>query len=69
LVEYVEMYEWGLHETNLGNQYGRIVAQRCILAAGQIQHELERWYKDIDTVTRLNNVKKYIERRLAWENN
>lgn len=34
--EYVEMWEWGLREQNMGNRYGEIVATRCVLEAGAL---------------------------------
>ena len=39
--EFIDMWECGLHEMNLGNKYGQVVAMRCILAASALSDSLE----------------------------
>lgn len=34
--EYIEMWEYGLHEVNRGNQYGQTIADRCLVEATSI---------------------------------
>ncbi len=50
LCEYIEMWEYGLQEQNMGNQYGTIVATRMQLAActmiGKMPEEIQRTARD-----------------------
>jgi len=54
MCEYIEMWEFGLMEQNMGNKYGNVVATRMMLAAatliGKMPHEIQtmaRLYCDI----------------------
>ena len=65
LCEFVEMFEYGLHEMGLGNKYGRIIAMRCLTAASEIMEtmmETNRGETDVRPA-----VKRYVDRRQAWE--
>lgn len=64
ICEYVEMWEYGLHEMGLGNQYAKIVAMRCILAASEIVESLqpEGGYDPRPAI------KRYVDKRTEWEN-
>jgi hypothetical protein len=65
LVEFIEMWEYGLHEIGLGNAYARVIAQRCILAASEIMESLEIPSGSPDVRPA---VKRYVDRRQQWEN-
>lgn len=73
LCEYVEMWEWGLHEMNLGNQYGRTVSMRMSTAKSAqyeaiLSGEVPAEEDERDAWPALaSNIKRYIERRLTWE--
>jgi hypothetical protein len=41
LCEYVEMWEYGLHEVNMGNSYGARIAERMMREIGSALHNLE----------------------------
>jgi hypothetical protein len=59
MCEYIEMWEWGLHELALGNKYGQLVALRMIQAAGAICDTMD------DTTQAA--VKRYCDRRQQQE--
>lgn len=58
--EYIEMWEWGLTEQNMGNQYGKLVAERCILQASNRYLKLSPEIQD--------RFKKYTRKRMEQEN-
>lgn len=65
LCEFIDMWEYGLREQNLGNRYGQVIAQRCIMGAStyfDIVEESRGEHPDIRPA-----VKSYMDRRLAWE--
>ncbi len=47
VAEYLEMYEWGMYEMRLGNQYGKRVRDRCLVAARAllVDPEMPGWVK------------------------
>lgn len=63
-LEYIEMWEWGLHEANLGNRYGETVAMRCLLEASALRDGLEPTpgYADIRPA-----IKRYCDKRINHE--
>lgn len=54
LCEFLDMWEFGLHEINLGNNYAFVVATRCIIAASSILENMEpeQGYPDIRASTK-----------------
>lgn len=64
IVEYVEMWEFGLRERNMGNKYGQIIAMRCLLAAGALMEE-KKGDGEYDVRPA---IKRYIDTRMKWEN-
>lgn len=66
LCEYIEMWEWGLHEQNLGNRYGAVVALRMLMAASVIVDRLEPPSGDYPDLRPA--VRRYVERRKMHEN-
>lgn len=40
LAEFIEMYEWGMQELMMGNQFARIVAERCEAAVDERADQL-----------------------------
>lgn len=66
LCEWIEVWEYGLHEMGLGNRYARIVAQRGILGASAIMQDLGNCRGDETDVRPA--VKRYVDKRTEWEN-
>lgn len=64
LCEYLEMWEYGLREMNMGNQYGRIVAQRCVLEASRLYETMEPAPSCPDIRPA---VRRYMDARLKFE--
>lgn len=66
LCEYVEMWEYGLQEQNLGNRYAAVIAMRMLLAASALLEWLvppSGDYPDLRPA-----VRRYVERRREHEN-
>lgn len=64
--ENLEMWEWGLHEQNLGNRYGSVVTMRMMVAALGALEQLvppSADYPDLRPALR-----RYIEKRREHEN-
>lgn len=69
LAEFIEMWEWGAEEQLLGNQFARLVAQRCLAVAEErirtANHNCISGDLMYDAAER---AKVYItKRRLLWE--
>lgn len=64
IVEYVEMYEYGLRECNMGNKYGQVIAMRCLQAAGLLMGD-KKYDGEYDVRPA---IKRYIDTRMKWEN-
>lgn len=71
LCEYIEMWEYGLRERNMGNRYAAIIIQRMIREIGPAMHKLEfemnEWpegKQNPDIVTALH---RYIKQRETME--
>jgi hypothetical protein len=65
IVEFLEMWEYGLREMNMGNQYARIIASRCIMEASRMLETLgepDKGYPDVRPA-----IKSYVDRRTKWE--
>lgn len=62
--EFLEMWEFGLREVNMGNAYGGIIATRCLVEANAIYEKMEPppGCPDIRPGARI-----YIDRRARWE--
>jgi 5'-deoxynucleotidase YfbR-like HD superfamily hydrolase len=56
LAEFIEMWEWGLQELMMGNQFARLVAQRCAEAS-------EQRIADLPTVAIAEEAQRYMNRR------
>jgi hypothetical protein len=63
IVEFVEMFEYGLSEQGMGNQYARIISSRCILAASELMGRLEPG----DALDIRPAIKRYVDARAEWE--
>lgn len=62
ICEFVEMWEWGLHESLLGSAYGLIVAERCLAAAKARLDEMSGSAWDGYMYVR-SNISAYITKR------
>lgn len=60
MCEFIEMWEFGLSEVNMGNQYAVIIAERCIIAANKILGDLHPNMQD--------DAKRYVANRMKQEN-
>jgi hypothetical protein len=65
IVEYVEMWEYGLCEQAMGNQYARIIVARCILAASELSELSEKLRGDAPDLRPA--IKRYVDTRAKWE--
>lgn len=63
--EWIEVWEYALHEMGLGNRYARIIAQRGILGASDAMGGLEALRGDALDVCPA--IKRYVDKRTAWE--
>lgn len=60
MCEFIEMWEFGLSEVNMGNQYAVIIAERCIQAANKILPDLHPSVQE--------HAKRYVANRMKQEN-
>lgn len=65
-IEYLEMWEFGLRECNMGNKYGQIIAMRCLQKLGLMLPEFEKIRGDSPDVQPA--IKQYVDKRMKWEN-
>lgn len=65
ICEYLEMWEYGLREMNMGNRYGHVIAMRCIVAASAMLEDLvvPPGCPDVRPA-----IKRYSDTRTRWEN-
>lgn len=68
LAEFIEMWEWGAEEQLLGNQFARLVAQRCLtVVENRIHSVMERGPSGF-VFEAAERAKTYVtKRRLLWE--
>jgi len=66
IVEFIEMWEYGLREMNMGNRYGRVIAARCILAASKRLEELDPVAASRSPELR-PAIMSYVNTRTKWE--
>lgn len=59
ICEYIEMWEYGITEVNMGNLYAVLIAERCILAASNLMQDLPTPLQE--------KIKKYIANRMKQE--
>lgn len=64
--EYIEMWEYGLSEQNLGNKYAAVVAQRMILCASASMEKLAT-PPDGDYPNLVPAIKQYVDEREKQE--
>lgn len=73
LCEYVEMWECGLSEVNMGNRYAAIIVDRCMKEIGPLLHKLEVEMGDTQDAKQHPGipaaVHKYILTRMKMEDN
>jgi hypothetical protein len=65
LVEFLEMWEHGLREMNMGNRYARIIASRCILQASGMLEEMSEMRGDAPDIRPA--IQRYVTTRTKWE--
>ncbi|HUD11471.1 MAG TPA: YfbR-like 5'-deoxynucleotidase [Candidatus Saccharimonadia bacterium] len=63
LAEYIEMWEWGLHETNLGNRYAVLVSKRMYDAIHDKLYEL----KQLEQKETAQSTAYYLHARRSYE--
>jgi 5'-deoxynucleotidase YfbR-like HD superfamily hydrolase len=63
-IEYIEMWEYGLQEQNLGNKYGAVVSLRMIVAANALIDALVPTRGDPDIRP---SIRKYVDERKRQE--
>lgn len=66
LVEFIEMWEYGLREQNMGNKYARIITARCILEASRMLGELGDARRG-DAPDIRPAIQRYVTTRTKWE--
>lgn len=66
IVEYVEMWEYGVNEQRMGNSYATIISNRCLLAAADLMNSLDPFRNHGSHDVR-PAIKRYIDNRAQWE--
>lgn len=67
LAEFIEMWEWGLHEGNLGNRYADLVALRCMEAIEGMRDNAWSEAEELHARGIRGGLSQYIARRRAYE--
>lgn len=66
LCEFIEMWEWGLFEMDLGNQHAQLVVERCVDGMMAREKALREEFEQNHVLAGiLSRVAKYVEKRRA----
>lgn len=65
ICEYLEMWEYGLREANMGNKYAHAISMRMLLAAGELLDTLSVGNTGFPDVRPA--IKSYVDTRTKWE--
>lgn len=67
--EFIEMWEYGLHEQNLGNRYAGLVAERCLAGIIQRRDQIREFAADSEDgrETIFQRIISYVEKRRFYE--